>query len=143
MKSVRMIGVMMFAYVGLVVAFEAYLGLVQPRFDTDDFGSWDATIVITTTGADGSTQDRVVVPMETDGYLYVSANHWPRSWYKRALENSEVRVTNAGETESYMTVPVPASGEEHDRLEREHPHPVWFRFLTGFPPRRFLRLEPR
>ena len=63
--------------------------------------------------------------------------------YKRALENPQLRVTNAGETKDYLAVPIAAPGDEHDRLVREHPHPVWFRFLTGYPPRRFLRLEVR
>ncbi len=143
MKVARNVGIVILAYVGVVVLFEAYLGLVQPKFDGNYVEGWDATIVITTTGADGSTQDRLVVPMVSDEYLYVSANHWPRSWYKRALENPELRVTNAGETKDYLAVPIAAPGDEHDRLVREHPHPVWFRFLTGYPPRRFLRLEVR
>jgi hypothetical protein len=142
-KSIKIVGTVMLAYLGLVVVFESYLGIVQPRFGADNPGGWDATIVITTTSEEGVALDRVVVPLETEGRLYVSANHWPRSWYKRALENSAVRVTSGGETKDYTAVPVPASGEEHDRLEREHSHPVWFRFMTGFPPRLFLRLEPR
>jgi hypothetical protein len=32
---------------------------------------------------------------------------------------------------------------EHDRVEREHKHGLGFRILTGFPPRYFLRLDPR
>jgi hypothetical protein len=41
----------------------------------------------------------------------------------------------------YLAVPV--TGAENDRLQREHAHPVFFRILTGFPPRYFLRLDPR
>jgi hypothetical protein len=131
------------AYVALVVCFEAYLGLAQPRFEKDSDDGWDATIVITTTGEDGLTQDRVVSPMLSDGVLYVSANHWPRSWYKRVLDNPQVHVTNGGKTSDYTALPMAPSDDEHDRLEGEHPHPFFFRFLTGFPPRRFVRLEPR
>lgn len=143
MKIARNVAFLILAYVGTVIAFEAFLGLVQPRLKADSSDARDVTIVITTTGADGSTQDRVVTPLDDDGRLYVSANHWPRSWYRRALENPQVRVTRDGETRDHRAVPVPASDEEHGRLQREHPHPAWFRFLTGFPPRRFLQLEPR
>ena len=143
MKAIRNAGVAILVYAIVVVLFEAYLGIVQPRFGDDEIEGMNATIVITTTGTDGSTQERVVVPMVSDEQLYVSANHWPRSWYKRALENPELQVTTGDETKDYLAVPIAAPGTEHDRLEREHPHPVWFRFLTGFPPRRFMRLEAR
>jgi hypothetical protein len=34
-------------------------------------------------------------------------------------------------------------GEEATRIDAEHPHPAWFRFVTGYPPRKFVRLDPR
>ena len=37
---------------------------------------------------------------------------------------------------------VPVQGEEHDRVQNEHPHGLVFLFLTGFPPRYFVRLDP-
>lgn len=143
MKIVRNLGIAILAYVAVVVLFEAYLGIVQPQFKQDEVEGMNATIVITTADADGGTEDRVVVPMESDGYLYVSSNHWPRSWYNRALENPEVQVTKDGETNDYTAVPIESSSAEYDRLQQEHPHPAWFRFMTGYPPRRFLRLEER
>jgi len=143
MKFVKYAAVAVVSYVALVVAFEAFLGLAQPRFEKENPGDWDATIVITTTDADGATQGRVVTPMVSDGRLFVSANHWPRSWYNRVLANPQVQVTNKGEAKDFLAVPIAAGGEEHDRLQREHPHSVFFRLLTGFPPRRFVRLDPR
>ena len=71
----------------------------------------------------------------------MAANHWPRAWYRRALMNPEVQVTMDGEKRDYRAVPV--TGVEHDRVEAEHRAPVVFRILTGFPPRYFLRLDPR
>ncbi|HYC56718.1 MAG TPA: nitroreductase/quinone reductase family protein [Candidatus Binatia bacterium] len=133
MKALKIAATVLLAYVGIVVAFESFLGLVQPQAGS--------TIVITTTGEDGESQDRVVTPMETDGHLYVSANHWPRSWYKRALRNPQVHVTRGGEKQPYVAVPV--TGAEHDRVQAEHPHGFAFRLVTGFPPRYFLRLDPR
>jgi len=142
-KIVRRLALVILAYVGVVVGFELYLGLAQPSFNADFVKQWDAPVVITTIGEDGLPQDRFVVPMRSDGHLYVSANHWPRSWYRRALENPKVQITSDGETKDYLAVPIPAASEDQDRLERAHPHPAWFRFLTGYPPRRFVRLEPR
>ena len=133
MKSVKIIAIALVVYVGLVAAFESFLGLVQP--------SNASTIVITTIGADGAAQDRVVSPIADGGQLYVSANHWPRSWYKRALENPDVYVTAGGQKKAYRAVPV--TGAEHERLSIDHAHGIGFRMLTGFPPRYFLRLDPR
>ena len=133
MRLVKAAAIVVIAYAAVVVAFESYLGVFQPKSG--------ATIVITTKGADGSEQDRVVSPIRDGGRLYVSANHWPRSWYKRALQNPEVLVTSDGEKKPYLAVPV--TGAEHDRLSVDHAHPIIFRILTGFPPRYFVRLDPR
>jgi hypothetical protein len=72
------------------------------------------TIVVTTTDADGESHERVLSPIDDDGRLFVAANHWPRAWYHRALENPEVRVTRNGETTDSRAVPV--SEEERERL---------------------------
>lgn len=120
------------AYVGLVGAFEGLIGVIQPRAGE--------TLVITTFDPDGTPHERVVSRLESGGRLYVAANHWPRAWYRRALENPRVRVTVGGETGEYLAVAV--TEEERQRLEREHGLGPVFRFLTGFPPRRFLRLDP-
>ena len=133
MKGIKIAAIVLLAYAGLVTAFESFLGIVQP--------SNASTIVITTTTPDGAAQDRVVSPVEDRGQLYVSANHWPRSWYKRALANPDVDVTAGGEKRAYRAVPVTAA--ENDRLSVDHAHPLLFRILTGFPPRYFLRLDPR
>ena len=133
MKAVKWIAVVLLAYVGLVGLFETMLGTFQP--------AGGGTLVITTVDADGEAHDRVVSRLETDGRLYVAANHWPRAWYRRALENPEIRVTMDGTTADYLAVPV--EGEEHERVDAEHPLGPVFRVLTGFPPRYFVRLDPR
>ncbi len=120
-------------YVAVVVAFESSIGLFQPRPGS--------TLVITTFDADGTAHDRVVSRLESDGKLYVAANHWPRAWYRRALAHPEVRVTVAGTTTDYHAVLV--TGAEHQRVEADNPLGLFFRILTGFPPRYFLRLDPR
>ena len=133
MRGVKIVLMVLGAYVGIVVLFESLLGIVQP--------AGDATLLIVTVAADGSESGRVVSRLESGGQLYVAANHWPRAWYRRALENPKVEVALDGEPKPYQALAV--TGAEHDRVQAEHRLPLPFRILTGFPPRYFLRLDPR
>ena len=133
MKAVKRIVISLLVYAGIVIAFESLLGYFQPAGET--------TLVITTTAEDGTPNDRVLSRLESNDQLYVSANHWPRAWYNRALENPKVQVTLEGEKGNYVAVPV--TGDEHDQVNDEHRHSIMFRILTGFPPRYFVRLDPR
>lgn len=133
MKAVKIIAIAFLAYAGIVIVFESLLGYFQP--------AGDAVLVIAITAEDGTTNERVLARLESGGKLYVSANHWPRAWYNGALEDPNVQVTLDGEKGNYVAVPV--SGEEQDRVNAEHRHGIMFRILTGFPPRTFLRLDPR
>ena len=125
--------IVVLAYVAIVVAFECLIGFFQPANQS--------TLSLTTYDADGTAHDRVLSRLDTDGRVYVSANHWPRAWYRRALAKPEVQATLDGTKGDYRAVPV--EGAEHDRVEREHPHSLLFRVVTGFPPRYFVRLDPR
>lgn len=117
------------ANAGCVTAIAAF----QPEIGT--------TIVLTTTDADGMSHERVLSPIDHDGQLFVAANHWPRAWYHRALENPNVRVTRDGHTSDYRAVPV--SEEKRERLLDESGFPLAAYIFTGFAPRQFLRLDPR
>ena len=133
MKALKTIAIVALVYVGIVVVFESLIGYFQPASGS--------TLVITTFDADGTPHDRVVSRLESDDQLYVAANHWPRAWYDRALQNPEVQVTQEGEKADYRAVPV--TGGEHDRVDSDNSLGVIFRILTGFPPRYFVRLDPR
>ncbi len=133
MKPVRLIVTLFGVYVGIIVAFESLLGYFQPADQS--------TLVITTTDEGGTTNDRVLARLESNGQLFVAANHWPRAWYKQALENPSVQVAVDGEKRAYLAIPV--TDEEHDRVDSENSLGVVFRILTGFPPRYFVRLHPR
>ena len=133
MKLVKIAAILVLAYVAIVFAFESLIGYFQPKNE--------ATVVITTIEPDGTAHDRVVSKLAVDGKLYVAANHWPRAWYQRALANPAVRVTLDGQPGEYTAVSV--SGAEHDQVNGAHPLPAVFRVLTGFPPRYFLRLDPK
>ncbi len=133
MKAAKILAIVLAGYVGIVVVFESLIGFFQP--------AGGDTLVISTTDPDGSASNRVLSRLESGGQLYVAANHWPRAWYERALENPDVEVALDGETSARRAVPI--TGEEHDRVNSDNRLPLVFRALTGFPPRYFLRLEAR
>ena len=132
MKALKYIAILLAAYVALVVAFESAIGFLQPQSE--------ATLVITTTDASGATRQRVVSRLDSAGQMYVAANHWPRAWYNEVLQHPDVQVTQAGTTAAYRAVPV--TEQEYERVNTEHALGLGIRILTGFPPRRFVRLDP-
>lgn len=133
MKPVKIVAIVVLAYVGVVAVFESLIGSLQPE--------GDGTLVITTFDPDGGAHDRVVAKLDLDGKLYVAANHWPRAWFRRALANPKVQATIGGARADYTAVRV--EGAELERVSTEKALGPLFRLLTGFPPRHFLRLEPR
>ena len=54
---------------------------------------------------------------------------------------AQLHITLDGESGGYRAVPV--TGVEHDRVAGDNNLGVVFRILTGFPPRYFVRLDPR
>jgi hypothetical protein len=133
MKALKIAALVVLVYAGIVVAFESLIGFFQPTAGS--------TLVLTTFEEDGTAHDRVLSPFESDGRLYVAVNHWPRAWYGRTLQNPEVRVTREGDPADHRAVPV--SGAEHERIAAEYALPLAIRIVTGFPPRHFVRLDPR
>ena len=131
MKALKVVLILLAIYVGVVVAFESLLGYFQPANQS--------TLVITTTAADGTTNDRVLARLESDGQLYVAVNHWPRAWYGDVKERPDVQITFDAEKGDYVALTV--SGEEHDRVNQEHNLGTVFRILTGFPKRYIVRLD--
>jgi len=132
MKALKIVAVLVVIYAGIVAAFESMIGYRQPKHES--------AIVITTFDADGTAHDRVVSRLDTDGRMYVAANHWPRAWYRRALANPQVQASIDGEKKTFRAVPV--EGAEFERVDGEHARGTVFLFLTGFPPRRLVRLDP-
>ena len=138
MKALKWVGVLVAVYVGFVVAFETlYLGWYQPKLASTGI----PMLVITTTDDSGVSHERRLARFETDGKLYVSAHHWPRGWYRRAIESPNVRVEIDGAVADYVAAAV--KGAEFERASAENPLPLPALFLMGFPPPRdILRLDP-
>ena len=89
MKLIKIALIVVGIYACVVALFESWLGYSQPTNQR--------SIAITTTDADGEQATRILSRVDHNGVLYVSANHWPRQWYKDALARPEVTVEFAGE----------------------------------------------
>lgn len=126
------ISLLLIAYIGSVIWFEARLGYNQPENNS--------TIVIATFDSDGTRNERVVRLTVLNGKNYIAANHWPRAWYSQAMSNPQMEVKMDAEFEPYVAVPL--NGEELAFVKEGYQVSFNFRFRTGFPPRRFLRIDP-
>ena len=140
MRALKWLAIALGAYLAVVVAFECVVGFMGKRHADAGLEPGERWIVLTTNDPAGS-RDTVIYGAELDGKLYVSANHWPRTWYERAVANPDVEVTRAGEKRPYRATPI--DGAERDRLEDRYQPPFAIRVLAGFPPRAYLRLDPR
>ncbi len=137
MKIVKGIVIAFLAYIAIVATFESLIGFFQPANQS--------TLVFSVLDENGDSGDRVLARLESDNKLYVAVNHWPRAWYKKALANPNVHVTlgeKNGTRGAYRAIPVVAGSSEYERVNGDNSLGVFFRILTGFPPRYFLRLEP-
>ena len=88
-----------------------------------------------------SRMERRLDTFEHEGALYVSSNHWFRSWYKAVLHDPDVQVIRDGAVGRYRAEAVLV--EARKTLLRHYKMGFWLRFLCGFAPSRFLRLVPR
>ena len=131
-KGLKLVVILLAVYVGIVLLFESSLGFFQPEAGN--------TIVIETYDPDGTGHSRVVSLLTSAGNEYVAVNHWPRAWYGRLRDTPRIGVTRNGSQTQYSAGMV--SGAEYDQVQEDNPTPLAFRFLTGFPPRYFVRLDP-
>ena len=131
MRAIKILAILLGVYVLVVVVIESLLGYYQPANQS--------TLIITTTNAEGVSNDRVLAKIEFNDQIYVAANHWPRAWYSQALTNPNVSATIDEEKNDYIAVPV--TDAEHAEVDGANSLGLVFKMLTGFPPRYFLRLE--
>ena len=133
MRILKWVGVLLLIYVAIVVLFESAIGYFQP--------SNNATLSLTVYGDNDEPHTRVLSRIEHSENLYVAVNHWPRSWFAAAQHNPNVRVAY-GDRDFAATARVVEDESEYARIENDRALPFWFKFLTVFPPRYFVRLEP-
>ncbi len=120
-------------YVAFVGIAELLIGYIQP----DMTGG----VMIITTDNTGNPTERNLARFTFDNKLYVSSNHWLRGWYYQARERPEVEVVVDGVRAQYTAIAI--EGAELATLKREYKMGFILRFICGFAPSRFLRLEPK
>jgi hypothetical protein len=139
MKTAKLLAIAGIAYLAIVVAVESLVGLMGARHAGRGLDPEEDWVLITTAAADGTRKDTVIAGVESQGQLYVAANHWLRGWYGRAVANPGVEIVRGDQKLACRAVPV--EGAERDRIAAEYRLPFALRLLTGFPPRSFLRLD--
>ena len=127
--------VLVLTYIGSVINYEVNLGSNQPMRGN--------SIIIATFDNENKRHERVLSLREMDSGMYVSANHWPRAWYRQALMNPNVEVKLASADEFVNFTAVPLEGSEDERVRERFRPGVRAQLRMGFAPREYLRLDPR
>ncbi len=133
MQILKVLLIMFFVYVGFVALMEALIGYIQPNMDDG--------VRLTTTDAEGKASARMLAGARLDGKLYIASNHWLRGWYHQALAEPRVLAEVDGVQAAYSAVPI--KGEERARVSDAYRMGFVLRFICGFAPSKFLRLDPR
>lgn len=132
MNFLNVVAFVVVGYLGFVVLAEILIGFIQPDMD--------GVVVLVTTDAQGQKVHRKLAGFEHNKALYISSNHWLRGWYYRTLDRPTVDVTHKGVTRRYKAVQV--EGAERKSLSKAYKMGFVLRFICGFAPSRFLRLDP-
>jgi hypothetical protein len=78
------------------------------------------SIVIATFNDENERHERVLSLREVNGKSYIAANHWPRAWYRQALDNPNIEIKMAGVREFAPYTAVPLEGAEDNLLREEY-----------------------
>ena len=132
MQTTNILLITLLGYVGFVALMEGLIGFIQPDMD--------GGVSLTTTDAEGKTSQRMLAGARLDGKLYIASNHWLRGWYREALAQSRVSAEVDGVRAGYSAIPI--EGEEWDRVSDAYRMGFVLRFICGFAPSKFLRLDP-
>ncbi len=119
-------------YILLVLMIETVVWRFQPPME-------GALTLIVNPGEESQIERRLD-SFEYGSTLYVSSNHWFRSWYRAVLANPDVEVVRDGSTRRYRAEAVPA--HEHKDLLSNYKMGFVLRLLCGFAPSKFIRLTP-
>lgn len=133
MNFVWLIVYVLLGYVAFVAVAEGLIRFVQPDME--------GGVTLFVTDAQGHEIKRNLASLEHEGALYISSNHWLRSWYDAALKNPEVEIIRNGVRGPYTAVPI--KGAERATVSELYRMGFVLRFICGFAPSKFLRLDPR
>ena len=139
MKIVRVLAIVLGAYVVLGLSFDAAIGYIQPRRQ--------GTVVLRTFDSSGASKDTVLGLREDNGQLWVESGHWFRGWYKRVLANPNVELVRDGRAVPYHAVPddSPEAVEHMARLMGKGTGAGYWvtRTLLLWAPIKPVKLDPR
>ncbi len=133
MKIVKVLSVLIAVYIGAIAAMGGFVAYFQPQMP--------GVLMLTTTDEEGKAYNRLLGRFEVDGVRYLAVNSWPRRWYELALANPNVEITVDGQRTQFTAVRIDSIERQH--MLEKYPTPLWMKILSGFPPRQFLRLDPR
>lgn len=133
MKMAWTIAYILLGYVAFVAVAEGLIRFIQPEMA--------GGVTIFVKDSQGKEMKRNLATLEHDGALYISSNHWLRSWYYAALKNPDVEIIRDGVRGPYTAVPI--EGAERATVSKLYRMGVVLRFICGFAPSKFLRLDPR
>ncbi len=142
MKAIKILVIVLGAYIVLGIIIDSAIGYFQPQSER--------TVVLRTWSvSDAGTQeskDTVLAIRNDNGQLWVESGHWFRGWYYRALEHPQVAIVNGEALTHYTAVPVntPEAVELMTRLMGKGEGAGYWvgRVMLLFAPIKPLRLDP-
>ena len=139
MKIIRIVAIIIGAYVVLALALDGAIGYFQPQ------GA--GTAVLRTFDEEGKPHETVLSLLDDDGTLWVESGHHFRGWYHQLLSNPEVELVRGGEVAAYRAVPVdtPQALERVAELMGKGRGAGYYvsRAMLLFAPIKPVRLDPR
>ena len=133
MNTLWIFAYILLGYVGFVAVMEGVIRVAQPDME--------GGITLFVPDGQGSVIQRKLAVLEHNEALYISSNHWLRSWYYAVLKNPDVEGIRHGERRAYTVVPI--DGQERADVSQNYNMGFVLRMICGFAPSRFLRLDPR
>ncbi len=127
-------GAVIIAYLVILLFVEVVVWRIQPAMD--------GGVMLIIPGDGDALMKRTVYGYRHDGTLYVSSNHWFRSWYRAALRQRDIEVLAEGLDEPRRYTATIVAGDELSRVREGYNMGFFLRLLCGFAPRKFLRLDP-
>ena len=133
MNAIWIVGTLFLGYVCFVAVAEGAIRLFQPEME--------GGITLVVSDGQGGRITRNLAVLDHNDALYISSNHWLRSWYYAVLKNPDVDGIRNGQRAAYTAVPI--EGQEWMTVSKNYKMGFVLRLICGFAPSRFLRLDPR
>jgi hypothetical protein len=140
-KAARIMAAVLVGYVGLALAFDAFIGVSQIALGGPEG-------VLRTIDEKGQVHETRMIVLQDGDVTWVQSGHHFRGWYHRLVRNPEVELVVGEEVRPYRAVPLddPASKANMKRLIEERVGRVRaavIRTILLFAEVKPVRLDPR